>query len=363
MLPTIASSHPCSSVGGDRDGADRAARRMSWESTDADERWPAALRFRERGRRCAALVGPRIVAGLVALPDASVEPAGVVLDHGVHAPGGASAPLSRRPRRQGVPTAISPTMIAATTQSTTMQNCGHQRVLATKWLRCCQRSSRPWSARPATGCDPNDRDRNSNSTRTVLPAERPRSLYSPWRGRPRPWPARRRRLRRPGGLGRRRPRHEFVRLAVQDLLDEVVEDEPMASREGVNEPGDVSGPVGMRPGRQRGQLQPGRPPLGARLERRHKCGIEVQLHHLVEEHRRFVGGEPEVGRPHLHELATRPQTRQRERRVRPSGHRQRDVRRQVVQTGTSPPRGRPPRRSRGSRRAPPPWDRRARRDR
>jgi hypothetical protein len=41
-------------------------------------------------------------------------------------------------------------MIAATTQSTTMQNGGHQRVLATKWVRCCQRSLSPWPARPAT---------------------------------------------------------------------------------------------------------------------------------------------------------------------------------------------------------------------
>src|SRR3954453_17588385 len=49
-----------------------------------------------------------------------------------------------------MPTAISPALIAATTQSTTMQNGGHHRVLATKWLRCCQRSLSPWPARPAT---------------------------------------------------------------------------------------------------------------------------------------------------------------------------------------------------------------------
>ena len=93
-------------------------------------------------------------------------------------------------------------------------------------------------------------------------------------------------------------RADLVRLPVQDLLDEVVEDEPMASGESLDEPGDVSGAVGragMGPGRQRGQLQPGRPPLGARLERGHEGGIEVQLHHLVEEHLRFVGGEPPPG--------------------------------------------------------------------
>ena len=123
-------------------------------------------------------------------------------------------------------------------------------------------------------------------------------------------------------------RANLVRLPVQDLLDEVVEDEPVAAREGLDEPGDVGG-TGSR--RQRRQLQPGRPPLGARLERGHECRIEPQLHHVVEKLLRFVGGEPEVGGPHLHELATRPQTGQRQRRVRPGRHRQRDLRRQVVQ--------------------------------
>ena len=36
-----------------------------------------------------------------------------------------------------MPAAISTTMIAATTQSTTMQSGGHQRLLATKCVRCC----------------------------------------------------------------------------------------------------------------------------------------------------------------------------------------------------------------------------------
>ena len=40
--------------------------------------------------------------------------------------------------------------MAAATKSTTRQNGGHQRVLATKWLRCCHRSLTPWPARPAT---------------------------------------------------------------------------------------------------------------------------------------------------------------------------------------------------------------------
>ncbi len=103
----------------------------------------------------------------------------------------------------------------------------------------------------------------------------------------------------------------LVRLPVQHLLDEVVEDESMASRERLDELRDVAGPVGgagMGAGRQRSQLQSGRPPLGARLERGHKRGLQPQPHHLVEEHLRFVGGEPEVRGAHLHELATGPQT-------------------------------------------------------
>ena len=49
-----------------------------------------------------------------------------------------------------MPAAISTTMIAAATTSTTMQKGGHQRVLATNWVRCCHRSLRAWPARPAT---------------------------------------------------------------------------------------------------------------------------------------------------------------------------------------------------------------------
>jgi hypothetical protein len=45
-----------------------------------------------------------------------------------------------------MPAAISPTMIAATTKSTTMQNVGHQGAFATKWVRCCQRSLSPCPA-------------------------------------------------------------------------------------------------------------------------------------------------------------------------------------------------------------------------
>src|SRR5947209_1974619 len=40
--------------------------------------------------------------------------------------------------------------ITATSQSTVAQNGGHQRVLATKWLRSCQASLMPWPAYATT---------------------------------------------------------------------------------------------------------------------------------------------------------------------------------------------------------------------
>ena len=44
--------------------------------------------------------------------------------------------------------------MAATSQSTTKQNGGHQRVLATYWWRYCHRSLNPWPVRPATSSHP-----------------------------------------------------------------------------------------------------------------------------------------------------------------------------------------------------------------
>src|SRR5918993_3396289 len=46
---------------------------------------------------------------------------------------------------------ISTTRMAAATQSTTRQNGGHQRVLATNWRRCCHRSLSPGPTKPSPG--------------------------------------------------------------------------------------------------------------------------------------------------------------------------------------------------------------------
>ena len=63
-------------------------------------------------------------------------------------------------------------MIAATTKSTVMQNGGHQRVSATNWVRCCQRSLSPWPASAATSShgDPRDRDRRQDDEAHGHPA-------------------------------------------------------------------------------------------------------------------------------------------------------------------------------------------------
>ena len=86
----------------------------------------------------------------------------------------------------------------------------------------------------------------------------------------------------------------------------------------------------MRADRQRRQLQPGRPPLGARLQCRHDRGLQRQPHHLAEERRRLVDGEAEVHRPDLHQLTAGAPAGERERRIGPGGHGQGHLRGQVL---------------------------------
>ena len=73
-------------------------------------------------------------------------------------------------------------------------------------------------------------------------------------------------------------RADHLRLPAQNLFNQVVKDKPMASRERLDKPSDVSRLAGMGPGRQPGQLQPGRPSLGARLKRGHERGLQLQPH-------------------------------------------------------------------------------------
>ena len=79
------------------------------------------------------------------------------------------------------------------------------------------------------------------------------------------------------------------RLAGQDLVGQVVDDEPVAAGERLDEVRDL-GPGRDRPQRQRGELKAGDPALGALLEGIHVGGVEVQTHRLVEELLRLIAG-------------------------------------------------------------------------
>jgi len=127
-------------------------------------------------------------------------------------------------------------------------------------------------------------------------------------------------------------RTDVVALSVQDLLEQVVQDEAAAPGEGVHEVADVRPGVGRpAPDRQGRELQPGDPPLRPGLERGDMLRAEAQAHDVVEEGGGLVLREPQVGGAHLAQLAAGSQPGQRQRRVRPGGHRHGDLRGQVVE--------------------------------
>ena len=104
---------------------------------------------------------------------------------------------------------------------------------------------------------------------------------------------------------------DLLGLTLQDLLDEVVDDVAVVPSESCDEAGDVVAPL-HRQGRQ---LERGDPALGPRLQRVDiSCG-QIQPHRLVEVRGGLVRREAQVGRTDLHELATRPQAGERQRRV------------------------------------------------
>ena len=104
----------------------------------------------------------------------------------------------------------------------------------------------------------------------------------------------------------------------------------MAAGERRHEPGHI----GLPAQRQAGQLQPGRPPLGARRQRRHSRigqGHAGSGRHLLQQCRRLVRGEPQLGGAQLSQLPARPQPGQRQRRVRAAGQHHMQPRRPVLQ--------------------------------
>jgi hypothetical protein len=119
-------------------------------------------------------------------------------------------------------------------------------------------------------------------------------------------------------------------LAAKYLLEEVVEHEPVAPREGLDETSDLVGVASTAAGRQRGELKADRPSLGALPEGRHKVGAELEAHAVVEERAGFGVGEPQVCCPDFDEFAARPQTCHRQWRVGTRGDGDGDLGREVL---------------------------------
>jgi hypothetical protein len=110
-------------------------------------------------------------------------------------------------------------------------------------------------------------------------------------------------------------------LPCKDLVGKVVDDEPVAAGERLDEVHDL-GPSRDRAQRQCGELKAGDPALGALFEGIDIGGVEIQLHRLVEELLRLLPGEAEVGTADLDELPAAAQPRQGQWRVGAGGDHQ-----------------------------------------
>ena len=119
-------------------------------------------------------------------------------------------------------------------------------------------------------------------------------------------------------------------LPGQNLVGQVVDDEPVAAGERLDEVGDLFVVRDAAQG-ECGELQAGDPALRAVLQRVHVgCG-ELQPHHLVEELPRLGWGEAQVGGAQLSELSATAQPGQRQRRIGPGRHDQMQLIREMVE--------------------------------
>ena len=84
------------------------------------------------------------------------------------------------------------------------------------------------------------------------------------------------------------------------------------------ERGHERGGIGLPAQRQRGQLQPRRPPLGPGRQRRQRR-LRQGGRRVLEQLRCLRGGEPQLGHAHLGQLAARSQSRQSQRRIAAAG--------------------------------------------
>ena len=117
-----------------------------------------------------------------------------------------------------------------------------------------------------------------------------------------------------------------VGLSTEDLVGEVVDDEPVVA----SEPGDEAGAVVAVAQRERRQLEGGDPPLGACLECCEVRGREVKAVEVVEVAGDLLTREAKVGGADLDELPACPQPGERQRRVGPGADGQPKLRRLVV---------------------------------
>ena len=116
------------------------------------------------------------------------------------------------------------------------------------------------------------------------------------------------------------------RLALQDLFDQVVDDVAVVTGETLDELPDVVAALH----RERRQLERGDPAFGPACENGELACREVQCHHVLEVRRGLVGGEPQIGRADLNELAAGAQPSERQRWVGAAGNHQVDMRRETV---------------------------------
>jgi hypothetical protein len=108
---------------------------------------------------------------------------------------------------------------------------------------------------------------------------------------------------------------DVVRLSLEHLTDEVVDDVAVVT----GEAGDELGRVLPTLHRQRRQLQSGDPAFGPPVERRNVLLRQIEAHHAVEVRGGLLRCEPKIGGTDLEELTPGPQPRQREGRVGPAG--------------------------------------------
>jgi hypothetical protein len=125
------------------------------------------------------------------------------------------------------------------------------------------------------------------------------------------------------GLEQERP--QLLVLPLEHLFGQVVQDVPVAAGERGHERGGIVLPAQG----QRGQLQPGRPALGPGRQRRHRR-IRQSRRRVLEQLPGLRGGEPQVGRADLGQLAAGPQPRQRQRRIAAAGQHHADPGRPVL---------------------------------